>query len=63
MHIYEVTETEPKEYDYKIKVASLGNLLGNLPAAKTRKIYSTVTWKNPATDSYDFEEDIEEDYT
>lgn len=63
MHIYEVTETEPKEPDYKIKVASLGNLLGNLPAAKTRKIYSTVTWKNPATDSYDFEEDIEEDYT
>lgn len=60
MHIYEVTETEPKEYDYKIKVASLGNLLGNLPAAKTRKIHSTVTWKNPATDSYDFDE---EDYT
>lgn len=57
MHIYEVTETEPKEYDYKVKVASLGNLLGNLPAAKTRKIYSTVTWKNPATDPCDYDEE------
>lgn len=60
MHIYEVTETQPKEYDYKIKVPSLGNLLGNFPAAKTRKIYTTVTWKNPATDPCDCEE---EDFT
>lgn len=59
MHIYEVTETEPKE-SYKVKVASLGNLIGNLPAARTRKIHSNTVWKNPATDPCDFDE---EDYT
>ena len=59
MHIYEVTETELKE-SYKVKVASIANLIGNLPAARTRKIHSNTVWKNPATDSYDFDE---EDYT
>ena len=59
MHIYEVTEKEPKE-SYKVKVASIANLIGNLPAARTRKIHSNTVWKNPATDSYDFDE---EDYT
>lgn len=61
MHIYEVTETEPKEYDYKVKIASLGNLLSNLPRATTRKIHSNTIWRNPATDSYDFDEDEKDD--
>jgi hypothetical protein len=60
MHIYEVTEKEPKESSYKVKVASLGKLIGNLPAARTRKIHSNTVWKNPATDPCDFDE---EDYT
>lgn len=59
MHIYEVTEKEPKE-SYKVKVASIANLIGNLPAARTRKIHSNTVWKNPATDPCDFDE---EDYT
>ena len=58
MHIYEVTEKE--SFDYKVKVASLGNLLSNIPAAKTRKIHSTTVWKNPATDPCDYEEDYSE---
>lgn len=56
MHIYEVTETEPKEYDYKVKIASLGKLLSNLPKATTRKIHSNTIWKNPTADPCDFDE-------